>query len=197
MSTLRNELPLEVSELEIVERSEPTKLGGRPRNRNNTLDRKTGKYDYPEALLERMGSFLSDPDNLSLLDEIAASRAIFQHQLEAWKDWEQRAKVALGTDDEIPSPPVSVKDLVYVIDHIGKMVERQHRMTYADVNLITVESAVVFVLALADIVNRYVKSVDERSAVLAALRTLLLKGRSFELDAVVAKRLLAQVKDVE
>lgn len=197
MSTPRNELPLEVSELEIVQRSEPTKLGGRPRTRNNTLDRKTGKYDYPEALLERMGSFLADPDNLSLLDEIAASRAIFQHQLEAWKDWESRAKQALGTDQEIPEPPVSVKDLVYVIDHIGKMVERQHRMTYADANLITVESAVVFVLAIADIVNRYVKSVDERSAVLNALRTLLLKGRSFEMDAVVAKRLLAQVKDVE
>jgi hypothetical protein len=92
-----------------------------------------------------------------------------------------------------PNPPISVKELSQLVEDVGKMVERQHRMMYSASNLVTLEAASVFALTIASVVNRYVKDSEERAAVMEAIRQLLTSGQGFRIDLEVVRRLVDPV----
>ena len=182
-----------VEVLEPVSHTEVVRSKGRSRGRG-------ARYDLPEALVERFAAWVEDDEYLDLKEEIAITRSMLSQQLLQWKQWERVALDAhrLGSD-EIPNPPVTPKQIAEAIEFIGKMVERQHRMETSSSNLVTVEAAVMFAVAVGQLVNKFVKEEKERVAVLDGIRQLLLQGQGFSVDMVVARRLLSPVRvsDVE
>ena len=177
-----------------VTMQEPRNLPGRPRKQtfHPELDRKLASYkaDLPAALLDRFAGFLSDEDYLSLEGEIATVRTLFSHMVKAWREYVESLP-DLEDGKDIPKPPFSVPQLLSGADQVSKLVERQHRILYSDANLITVEAAVAFALSVAEAVNTFVRNPDERAAVLAAMRKLLVGNQTFTVSTQVSRRLLA------
>lgn len=176
-----------------VSHQEPRRLPGRPHRQTfrPELDRKLQAFKavLPEALLERFTGFLSDEDYLSLEGEIATVRTLFTHMLAAWKEYVETC--VFDGDTDPPKPPFTVSQLMQGAEQVSKLVERQHRILYSDANLITVEAAVAFALSVAEVVNTYVRSPEERGAVLGAIRKLLVGNQSFTVSTQVSQRLLS------
>lgn len=191
---------MEISTLDVT-MQEPRRLPGRPHKQSYRpeLDRKLGAYkpDLPEALLERFRGFLSDEDYLSLVNEIAMVRTLFSHMVEGYKEYCENSFDDWPADKELPKPPYKVSELLAGAEQISKLVERQHRILYSDANLITVEAAVAFALAVSEAVNVFVKDPEERGYVLAALRKMLIGNQSFTVSAQVSRKLLANQPSIE
>ena len=156
------------------------------------------RYEGPEALMQRMLAFMEDDEYLSLVQEIALARSILGEALVALKEWQEtiQEKVGEGQLNDLPKPPVSLSQLMSTISTISKLVQREHDMRYNDANLITTDSAVAFALAMASLVNQFVKGEDEREAVIEGTRRLLAAGRTFDLDIKVVKKIFG-VKEGE
>lgn len=182
---------IEVDVLSVVKYEEPDNLGGRPNSKRGWKeDKRKAQYDVPEALLERFAAFLSDEDYLSLQKEIALLRSMLDGMLSTVKMWEEQAQRQMEEGKTPQRPPVTYNQLLSAIDNVGKMVERQNRIVNSDVNTVTIESAMTFAIAVADVVNRYVKDPKALEAVFTAIRALLTSGHSFRLSLAVTKRIL-------
>lgn len=183
----------EVDILSVTSYTEPDEytMKGRPFSKRGWKeDKKRATYDLPESLIERFASFLQDEEYLSLDREIALLRSMLNGMLIVVKAWELQANHALAEGKEVQKPAISVNQLLAAVDNVGKMVERQHRLVYGDVNTITVQSAVLFVFAIADIAQMYVKDPQALTAIHKALRELLTNGTGFKINLEVARRLL-------
>lgn len=183
---------MEISTLDVT-MQEPRRIPGRPKSRGfSEFDRKLGAYkpDLPEALLERFSGFLSDEDYLSLVNEIAMVRTLFSHMVQEWKDFVE-AGFDYDSDKDPPKPPFKVSELLSGAEQISKLVERQHKILYSDANLITVEAAVAFSLAVSEAVNVFVKDPQERANVLAAMRKMLVGSQSFNVSTQISQRILS------
>lgn len=181
-----------IDELAVAVYEEPYHVGGKPRSKRGWQeDKAKATYDIPEALTERFAAWLSDEDYLSLAKEIALLRTFLDTMLATLKLWQEKAQEALENGEEPPAkPPVSYSQILAAIDNVGKMVERQNRIVYADNNLVTVESAIAFATALAEMNARYVKDPKTLEAIFTGIRGLLTAGRGFKMDMKVVRRIL-------
>ena len=181
-----------IDEMQVVGHEEPIKLRGRPRS--GPLARKLANYDeLPEALLERFAAFLSEEDYLSLEKEIALARALFLEMYDKMKRFNDLIDVeaVMESGQRPPQPPVKMTDLMSALEVIGRLLEKQHKIMYSGENTITVEAGLALVLSVAQIVNMFVKDADERSAIYEAFRSIIMKGKAFNITAQVTKRLIS------
>lgn len=176
-----------IEQLEIERHVSPISVKGRPKTNTGI----PVKYQLPENLIERFVAFMEDDDWLSLREEIGVLRSILSQTIDAWRDWQ-----GVEQDPENPiEAPVSVKMLTELIENIGKMVERQHKMMYSANNLVTLEAAAIFALSIAALVNKFVKDPEEKVAVLEGVRQLMTVGAGFNLDLTVIRKLISPVKE--
>jgi hypothetical protein len=152
------------------------------------------KYRLPDNLMERFVAFMSDDNRLELYEEISILRTFLSGVLDDLRDWQKASKAGLEEGKDLPEAPIDLKGLTELIENIGKMVERQHRMMYSANNLVTLEAAAVFALSVAALVNKFVKDPEERQAVLEGVRQIMTNGAGFDLDLVVARKLINPIR---
>lgn len=178
---------MEVEKLEVVGYSEPFKMKGR---------RGKGHKGYrgPENLIERMAAFLEDEDYISLKEECALARSLLDGMLEADREWEE---LVAGMDVEevmkrgLTSPPYSPDHLLKALRQVSQIVEKEYKIKFGDANLITIDAAIGFALAVATLVNQFVEEPKQRKAVIEGIRGLLSAGKGFDINLRVARAVLS------
>lgn len=178
---------MRVEQLAVESYSEPIRLGGKRGTR------KKSAYNAPEAILERMISFLEDEDYISLAQECALARSILDGMLEADKKWEELV-LDMPIEEQLKNglnkPPYPPGELMRAITAVSRIVEKEYKLKFGDANLITIESAIGFALAIATLVNQFVSSPEEKKAVLDGVKGLLVAGKGFDINLRVARTII-------
>lgn len=138
----------------------------------------------------RIDRFLADPDPLDLADEIAMLRAFLEDFVDRWDDifgpdgallaWHE----SFNTGESIPKPRQmpDFATLTVLVDRVGKMVERTHKMkTEGAISMATLMRVVEQMGAdLVAAINEQGLSRDQSERLVRAIET---RWRSIRLDS--------------